>query len=296
MSVSCSREGPISSMAEEVSSSPEEVVDVKMAKSEPELKTEDVSADGLHGKSKTDDSIGGSPQKRKRTTHPAAAPIQPAVAVTVETMFGMASRSVVDITGGASSGMQGVTELVRCERTADAWLTEVQQQLRYGQLSNDNHAFLHGRPTSVPGSWVSLAASPAATRFVQTLRPERIAGANSSPRMQPVQDGAMHASTRRQQRRSARGRSIRGCRGHFPTNDIKYHANKLRALEWASARKRHLHIAVAQDTASSAVLHEKPHLADDKLQWLQRHDKECGGLYMDSCQCASECPCEPRII
>ena len=72
--------------------------------------------------------------------------------------------------GGASPGMQGVTELVRCERTADAWLTEVQQQLRYGQLSNDNHAFLHGRPTSVPGSWVSLAAS-AATRFVQTLRP-----------------------------------------------------------------------------------------------------------------------------
>ena len=56
----------------------------------------------------------------------------------------------------------------------------------------------------------------------------------------------------------------------FPTNDIKYHANKLRALEWASARKRHLHIAVAQDTASSAVLHKKTHLADDKLQWLQR--------------------------
>ena len=65
----------------------------------------------------------------------------------------------------------------------------------------------------------------------------------------------------------------------FPTNDIKYHANKLRALEWASARQRHLYIAVAQDTASSAVLNEKPHLADDKLQWLQRHDKECGGLY-----------------
>ena len=80
----------------------------------------------------------------------------------------------------------------------------------------------------------------------------------------------MHAAKSGQRRRSTRGRSIRGCGCHFPNQ---------RALEWASARQRHLYIAVAQDTASSAVLHEKPHLADDKLQWLQRHDKECGGLY-----------------
>ena len=59
--------------------------------------------------------------------------------------------------GGPAVGMQGVTELVRCERTADTWLTEVQEQLRYGALSQDNRAFLHGHGTSVPGSWTKGA-------------------------------------------------------------------------------------------------------------------------------------------
>ena len=59
--------------------------------------------------------------------------------------------------GGPAVGTQGVTELVRCERTADTWLTEVQEQLRYGELSQDNHAFLHGHGTSVPGSWTKGA-------------------------------------------------------------------------------------------------------------------------------------------
>ena len=57
--------------------------------------------------------------------------------------------------GGPDAGMQGVTELLRCERTADAWLTEVQTELRHGQLSDNNHAFLHGGPTTVPGSWIA---------------------------------------------------------------------------------------------------------------------------------------------
>lgn len=33
------------------------------------------------------------------------------------------------------------------------WLTSVQMELREGKLSPDNHAFLHGHPTTVPGSW-----------------------------------------------------------------------------------------------------------------------------------------------
>ena len=52
-----------------------------------------------------------------------------------------------------------MTELFRCERTADAWLTEVQTELRHGQLSDNNHAFLHGQPTTVPGSWIAGRAS-----------------------------------------------------------------------------------------------------------------------------------------
>ena len=192
--------------------------------------------------------------------------------------------------------MQGVTELVRCERTADAWLTEVQQQLRYGQLSNDNHAFLHGRPTSVPGSWLGgrITCGNAVCG--------KIASANASPEQILAQE-CRHCRTERcaRQRVAAAddprvAAAFADAVAIFPTNDIKYHANKLRALEWASARQRHLYIAVAQDTASSAVLNEKPHLADDKLQWLQNVTTKNVVACVVSCLCASACPCEPRII
>ena len=37
--------------------------------------------------------------------------------------------------------------------------------------------------------------------------------------------------------------------------------------------------AVARDMASSTVLQEKPDIQRSKIEWLQRHDQECGGLY-----------------
>ena len=46
---------------------------------------------------------------------------------------------------GGKHGMQGVTELVECERCDDAWLREVQEEFRNGSLSVNNNAFLHGR-------------------------------------------------------------------------------------------------------------------------------------------------------
>jgi hypothetical protein len=53
--------------------------------------------------------------------------------------------------------VQGVTELTECVRTQDLWLLEVQNEMRAGQLSEDNCNFLHGRETTVPGSWVGGA-------------------------------------------------------------------------------------------------------------------------------------------
>ena len=44
--------------------------------------------------------------------------------------------------GGASCGTQGVTELEECERCDDAWLKEVQEEFRRGELSEHSHAFL----------------------------------------------------------------------------------------------------------------------------------------------------------
>lgn len=53
---------------------------------------------------------------------------------------------------GPETGVQGVTELEKCERTDDVWLQSVQEEFREGKLSTDTHAFLHGKPTLLPGS------------------------------------------------------------------------------------------------------------------------------------------------
>ena len=53
---------------------------------------------------------------------------------------------------GPTGGLQGITELVECERCDDNWLIEVQEEFRNGNLSITNHQFLHGKPTVVPGS------------------------------------------------------------------------------------------------------------------------------------------------
>ena len=64
----------------------------------------------------------------------------------------------------------------------------------------------------------------------------------------------------------------------LPTNAVKYHVNKLRAQEWAKQHQERIRYAIGQDRISSAALREKPDLMNEKLEWLQRHDQECGGL------------------
>ncbi|CAK9098247.1 unnamed protein product [Durusdinium trenchii] len=174
--------------------------------------------------------------------------------------------------------MQGVTELVRCERTGDTWLTEVQNQLRHGELSEDSHAFLHGNVTSVPGSWTqgrpacgARACAALVGQNPDTIRRHECARcAEERVSRQLVAHGPADP---RFQEAFANATAI------FATNDVKFHVNKRRALCWAAAHKVVAHIAVARDVASATVLQDKTDLAAEKLQWLQRHDQECGGLY-----------------
>ena len=53
---------------------------------------------------------------------------------------------------GPKTGVQGITELHQCERQDDEWLEDVQKEIRAGALSEDNYHFMHGLPTTVPGS------------------------------------------------------------------------------------------------------------------------------------------------
>ena len=192
----------------------------------------------------------------------------------------LAAQGQTLIWGGKKVGLQGVTELMRCERTADRWLASVQEELRHGTLSCDTHALLHGQPTTKPGSWCNGELTCGNTTCLRLL--------DSHAKPQQIQDEecAVCATERASRRLVAStpddprfGTTFQAATSIFSTNDIKYHVNKVRAIQWADAASVPLHYAIARDTASSTVLQEKPDVQQAKIAWLQRHDQECGGLY-----------------
>ena len=182
----------------------------------------------------------------------------------------------------AQGGLQGVTELVRCERTQDVWLQDLQAELRVGRLSEDNHAFLHGRPTKVPGSWCARTQRPMcqentcyqlhknASTAITILKYE-------CPICRAERDTKRLVAVDANDPRFVEGFSM--ARGIFHTNGVKCHVNKLRAEQWARQQGQVIYYAVATDKVSSRALREKPDIAQDKLTWLQRSDADCGNRY-----------------
>ena len=178
-------------------------------------------------------------------------------------------------------GVQGVTELTRCERTQDVWLQELQAELRHGRLSEDNHAFLHGKPTKVCGSWSTTTAQ--ATCGQATC--QRLSQYGSAPTTIQARECATCRTERASKQLVAidpndpRFHDFELARALFHTNGVKCHANKQRAERWARTRKQRLYYAVATDRISSQALREKPDIAQDKLTWLQRSDADSGNRY-----------------
>ena len=181
--------------------------------------------------------------------------------------------------GSAGQGIQGLTELIECERTRDRWLQTLQQEIRNGALSQTNHAFLHGWPTAVPGSWNGPGDLGCKNPDCNKLMTSRCPAAK-------IQQLECHTCRRERESKArvmdpsmAPADKISDAKAIFPTNAIKYHVNKVRAKAWAAEHGQQLRHAIAQDKISSAALREKPDLGKDKLTWLQRHDQDCGALY-----------------
>ena len=180
--------------------------------------------------------------------------------------------------GESKSGIQGVTQLVECERTKDVWLQTAQNEIRNSSLSNTNHAFLHGFDTAVPGSWngreLECDNGSCQQLWARKARPSAIRQSECcvcrEERQSKIRVIDHQAETPAQ---FATAKAI------FATNAVKYHVNKLRAQAWASAAGKQLHYAIAKDRISSAALREKPDVGKEKLTWLQRHDQDCGSLY-----------------
>ena len=183
------------------------------------------------------------------------------------------------IWGVGGHGIHGVTELVQCERTRDEWLQELQDQLRHGRLSDENHALLHGRMTQTPGSTCKgkvMCQQPECQRLL--CRHKEI-----SAREVSKQECSMCKAERQSKALVLQGESdtkgVLHSDAILPTNAVKYHVNKLRAQEWAKQHQKQIRYAICDDRISSAALREKPDLCQEKREWLQKHDQECGGLY-----------------
>ena len=94
-----------------------------------------------------------------------------------------------------------------CEKTSDAWLQEVQAQVRVGNLSADMRAVLHGEPTTVPGSWLRGdvgCGNPACRALTDTCCPRKI----------QENECGVCANERETRRRVARGPADDACRLH----------------------------------------------------------------------------------
>jgi len=200
---------------------------------------------------------------------------------------------------GAEFGMQGVTELVELERCKDAWLHELQEEIRYGRLSEDNWNFLHGRPTHVPGSWArgraqcgEDACQALAELWAATSAQSDVGVAAPRKRVRRLIDyAAMECEQCKDERRTKARVALSTndkrfasepfdtATAVFPNSNVKYDTNKTRGRLFAARQNTGIVYSVAKDTPSQDALRERPGLTADKVIWLQRHDRESGDLY-----------------
>ena len=137
--------------------------------------------------------------------------------------------------------------------------------------------FLHGRPTTVSGSWCkgqSLCGNAGCANLEQTIDIQnlecRICNKERADRCRVISgldDGRLQDPT------FVKAPAI------FANNDIKFDVNKKRARIYAATTGQAITWSQAQDIPSSAVLSDNPDVGRAKLQWLQRHDRDCGSLY-----------------
>ena len=192
--------------------------------------------------------------------------------------------------GGGDIGLQGVTELVDAERCDDEWLREVQEEMRHGRLSEDTHAFLHGLPTKMPGSWVEgdVACRNASCRALAAEASKRCRGGKTESSDYIALKECSKCRAVRQERACVAlcagdsrflAPAFIDCPAVFANNDIKYETNKLRARVYATKQNEAITYCAAKDTVTPEALRERPDLPAQKLTWLQRHDRESGDLY-----------------
>ena len=105
---------------------------------------------------------------------------------------------------GPKTGVQGVTELHQCERQDDEWLEDMQEEIRSGALSEDNYNFMHGLPTSVPGSWHrgDVLCGRAACKKLAKVQPSQQSSNKAKAKAAPTKGHTRNATTYKRPRHS----------------------------------------------------------------------------------------------
>ena len=156
-------------------------------------------------------------------------------------------------------------------------------------LTADTHAFLHGLPTDVPGSWLQGAAT-CKNKGCQQL-PERWAAMSrqgeSWPRRQSMECAQCKSERKARQRvipdgadasERLRKEGLHDAKVIVPNNDVRTEINKMHARQFARKVGCQLLWCKAEDKVSNEAMKYDPTLPSRKASWLQRHDRECGDL------------------
>lgn len=162
-----------------------------------------------------------------------------------------------------------MTELTRCERCPDEWLQEVQEEIKLGCLSADNHAFLHGQPTSVAGSSVSGCNACGCVGCTGISECSICATEREARKLVALSSSDARFKDPR----------FQNARAIFTNNDVKFDVNKRRARTFAYEHRESITWIKANDKPNQATLAEHPNIISQKMEWLQNHDRHCGNLY-----------------
>ena len=174
-------------------------------------------------------------------------------------------------------GFHGASELTTPHRCTEPWWMEVLEECRFGKLSANNHAFLHGKHTTVVGSALQGRASCGNPNC------ERLSGEACARRECGV--------CRRERRRRHRVVSDpRQCQeGKFaeapficPNNDVRYEVNKRRAQAHAAKTRQRTMWCPAKDRPSLRVAVANAGYGSSEVEVANRTRSEDGRVAWDA--------------
>ena len=156
-------------------------------------------------------------------------------------------------------------------------------------MTEETHAFLHGKPTMHPGSTLNGIA-----RCLNSKCNDRITAAAKKIKFDAKLAKAILASECSTCKEERASRNLVAHDGNdsrfqeerfitapavFPNNDSKYDVNKKRSLNFAASQNQGIMYCIANDMPSNYALRERSDIPARNIELLSRHDRESGDLY-----------------